>query len=355
MNNIKHKVFKDIDINDKFFDSLKEDYCTFNNWFSTKKFEDAFVSYDDDGRIQGFLYLKIEKGCIDDVNPVIEAERILKIGTFKINAHGTKLGEQFIKIIMDYAINEDVELCYLTIYSKQKTLIKLIENFGFNHYGYKGKGENRELVYVKNMNVIYSDVNKDYPLVITKDVNKYILSIYPKYHSVMFPDSILTTENKNIITDVSYTNSIHKIYICTMGVDILNYGDILVLYRTAENGRSAEYSAVATSICVVEEVKGQEEFASFEKFYEYASQYTVFDRDDLKYWFNRGGCKAIKMTYNVALKKRIVRHDLIEKIGLERNQYWGFFKLTDKQFKDIIYYGDINSNMIYERLFSKRG
>ena len=101
MNNIKHKVFKDIDINDKFFDSLKEDYCTFNNWFSNKKFEDAFVSYDDDGRIQGFLYLKIEKGCIDDVNPVIEAERILKIGTFKINAHGTKLGEQFIKIIMD--------------------------------------------------------------------------------------------------------------------------------------------------------------------------------------------------------------------------------------------------------------
>ena len=47
------------------------------------------------------------------------------------------------------------------------------------------------------------------------------------------------------------------------------------------------------------------------------------------------------MTYNGALKKRIVRHDLIEKIGLERNQYWGFFELTDEQFIKIAHRGDV--------------
>ena len=152
----------------------------------------------------------------------------------------------------------------------------------------------------------------------------------------MFPDSILTTENKNIITDISYTNSIHKIYVCTMDqVENLKYGDIVVLYRTAEYGRSAEYSAVATSICVVEDVKKQNEFSSFDDFYKYASKYSVFDKADLLYWYNKGGCKAIKMTYNGAFKKRIVRHDLIEEIGLERNQYWGFFELTNEQFKII--------------------
>ena len=52
----------------------------------------------------------------------------------------------------------------------------------------------------------------------------------------------------------------------------------------------------------------------------------MFNKADLQYWFDRGRCKLIKMTYNVAMKKRIVRHDLIEKIGLERNQYWGFFE-----------------------------
>lgn len=159
---------------------------------------------------------------------------------------------------------------------------------------------------------------------------------------VLEKDSILTTENKNIITDVSYTNSIHKIYVCTMEqVENLKYGDIVVLYRTAEYGRSAEYSAVVTSICVVEGVKKQNEFSCFEDFYEYASKYSVFDKNDLRYWYNRGGCKAIKMTYNGALKKRIVRHDLIEEIGVERNQYWGFFELTNEQFKKIALRGDV--------------
>lgn len=172
---------------------------------------------------------------------------------------------------------------------------------------------------------------------------KYLLSIYPKYHSIMFPDSILTTENKNIIKDVSYTNSIHKIYVCTMDhVEELKYGDIVVLYRTAESGKSAEYSAVATSVCVVEDVKTQEDFSSFDEFYRYASKYSLFDEYDLKYWYNRGGCKTIKMTYNGALKRRIVRHDLIENVGLARNQYWGFFELTNEQFDRIAQIGGIS-------------
>ena len=109
-------------------------------------------------------------------------------------------------------------------------------------------------------------------------------------------------------------------------VENLKYGDIVIIYRTAEYGRSAEYSAVATSICVVEDIKRQDEFTSFEAFYNYVSKYNMFNKADLQYWFDRGRCKLIKMTYNVAMKKRIVRHDLIEKIGLERNQYWGFFE-----------------------------
>lgn len=130
-----------------------------------------------------------------------------------------------------------------------------------------------------------------------------------------------------------------------MGVDVLRYGDVVVVYRTAEEGRSAEYSAVATSICIVEEVKQQSDFKSFDDFFEYANQYSVFDRDDLRYWYNRGGCKAVKMTYNVAMKKRIVRHDLIEKIGMDRDGYWGFMKITDEQFEKILVQSQTNTQI----------
>lgn len=344
MNNILHKTFGEVDLKDPFFQSLREDYPDFDNWFRKKQSQDAFVQYDSNNRITGFLYLKVEKQTVDDVTPVISSDRILKVGTFKIEAHGTKMGEQFIKIIMDCAMDENVDVCYVTIYQKHGTLIDLVQHFGFELYGTKGKGKYKENVYLKRMRRVTGDINKDFPLVNINGVRKYLLSIYPKYHSIMFPDSILNTESKDIITDVSYTNSIHKIYVCTMDqVEDLEYGDIVVLYRTAEAGKAAEYSAVATSICVVEDVKHQRKFDSFDAFYKYASKYSVFDRQDLHYWYKSGNCKAIKMTYNTALKKRIVRHDLIEDVGLERDQYWGFFELTDDQFKSIAQKGKVSN------------
>ena len=347
MNNIVHRTFAEIDLRDPFFQSLREDYDGFDDWFRRKHDQDAFVQYDDNHEIIGFLYLKVEGNFVDDVVPNIRAGKILKVGTFKIEAHGTKMGEQFIKIISDYAISEQVDVCYVTIFEKHASLINLVQQFGFDFYGTKGQGGKKENVYLKQMKKTTGDINKDFPLVNSRQVSKYLLSIYPQYHSIMFPDSILTTENRKIIKDVSYTNSIHKIYVCTMGqVEGFKYGDIVVVYRTAEPGKNAEYSSVASSICVVEEVKKQSEFSSFDKFYEYACKYSVVDRDDLLKWYNKGGCKAIKMTYNGAFKKRIIRHNLAERIGLDRNEYWGCIKLTDEQFQKIVELGDV-AGLIY--------
>lgn len=341
MNNIIRKRFKEIDLKDAFFQSLRADYPGFDDWFSKKGSEYAYVQYEDNA-IKGFLYLKTEEILVDDVIPNIKANKILKVGTFKIDAHGTKMGEQFIRIITDYAVNNNMDVCYVTIYQKHGALIDLVQQFGFELYGTKGEGTVKENVYLKRMKSIKGDINKDFPYANMNAGRKYLLSIYPQYHSILFPDSILTTENKDIITDVSYSNSIHKIYVCTMEhVGDLQYGDKVVVYRTAEPGRSAEYTAVATSICVVEDVKSQNEFRSFEEFYYYASKYSVFDKADLYKWYNRGGCKAIKMTYNTALQKRIIRHDLIEKVGLGREQYWGFFELSDEQFQDIVQMGNV--------------
>mgnify|MGYP004653901837 CR=1 FL=1 len=341
MNNVIKKKFSEIDLQDSFFQSLRRDYPKFDDWFRGKSNKDAYVQYENN-QVRGFLYLKVEEHCVTDVTPNICADRILKVGTFKIDAHGTKMGEQFINVIMDHAIMENADVCYVTIFEKHSSLINLIQEFGFEFYGTKGEGSHKENVYLKQMKTITGNINKDFPFIDTSVAKKYLLSIYPRYHSVMFPDSILKTENKNIITDVSYTNSVHKIYVCTMNhVEDLKYGDIVILYRTAEIGRNAEYTAVATSVCVVEDVKEQNEFNSFDEFYNYASKYSVFDRSDLWKWYQKGGCKAIKMTYNGAFEKRIVRHDLIEEIGLDRGQYWGFFELTNEQFFNIMRKGGL--------------
>ncbi len=45
------------------------------------------------------------------------------------------------------------------------------------------------------------------------------------------------------------------------------------------------------------------------------------------------------MLYNTALTKRITMHDLVEEIGLSRDEYWGCRKLTQKQFIKILQIG----------------
>ncbi|WP_310730564.1 hypothetical protein [Burkholderia multivorans] len=70
----------------------------FEDWFHRKAENWAYVfEQDDSNLIDGFLYLKIEDDPVEDVNPQLPAKRRVKVGTFKINAHGTKLGERFIK------------------------------------------------------------------------------------------------------------------------------------------------------------------------------------------------------------------------------------------------------------------
>ena len=95
-NSIKHQLFKETDINDPFFTSLKADYPGFEEWFAKKRDQGVYVLYDDKNKLQGFLYLKKEFGPVEDVSPIIEANNVLKVGTFKVNAKKKKMGERFI-------------------------------------------------------------------------------------------------------------------------------------------------------------------------------------------------------------------------------------------------------------------
>ena len=102
---LEMKSFSSIDLEDHFFDSLKKDYDGFEKWFHKKGHEQAFVRYDEDNHLQGFLYLKDESDSIDDkIKPLMPPKKRLKVGTFKIDAHSTRLGECFVKKIMDKGI-----------------------------------------------------------------------------------------------------------------------------------------------------------------------------------------------------------------------------------------------------------
>ncbi|MBW4461945.1 MAG: hypothetical protein KME47_17145 [Nodosilinea sp. WJT8-NPBG4] len=339
--------FADIDINDPFFDTLKSAYQEFPEWFRRKASEKAFIIKDEIGFIQGFVYLKEENGAIQDINPSLPCDRYLKIGTFKVNAHGTKLGERFVKKAFDLAISKNIKKLYVTIFSEHKPLINLFCRYGFKAVAKKTTQNGIENVFLKEIGHISKDVDLDYPI-ISLSQNQYLLSIYPKYHTRLFPDSILNNEQASIVDDVSHTNSIGKIYICKMdGAKLLKSGDALVIYRTGDGLGPALYRSVATSLCMVEEMKTKSSFGSLEEFLKYCLSRSVFTEEELTNFYRSWNqFYVIKMTYNAALKNRIIRQKLIEEVKLNPNAYWGLMKLSPNEFSKISMLGDVDDSLI---------
>lgn len=348
MANIEARFFKDIDLNDRFFDSLKADYQEFFDWYERKSAENkrAFTLYEE-GELLAFLYLKVEDEVDKGIIPSFETKKRLKIGTFKIDAHGTKLGERFIKKIFDIAVFKKIDEIYVTIFEKHTGLINLFKTFGFYEYGTKTTDNGTESVFVKNIFNLKNDILKDYPIVQTVNKNKFALSIYPKYHTRLFSDSILNNENVNILEDASHTNSIHKIYICGMqGVQNFHHGDLILIYRTSDGQGPARYRSVITSVCVVEEVIDMYHFSSEDEYLKYCEPHSIFTEDELRgFYKTKKYPYIIKMTYNIAFKKRVTNGQLQDEFGISPN-YWGVFRVTDEQFNKIIKAGVVDESII---------
>ena len=343
-NDVIQKVRIDsLDVDNPFFNSLRADYPGFNSWLSRKGEEDAYVLVDNN-QLLGFLYLKDEEEADDSITPSFDMQRRLKIGTFKINPHGTVLGQRFLSIILRRMLNDEHDFTYVTLFPKQTALINLFEKFGFRKWGTKNNGE---LVYYKNLEV-FNDIYRDFPrLSLQYPTKKYLLSIFPRYHTKMFPESQLRTEIHHYVEDLSVTNSSEKIYIsAARQVPEMRPGDHIVIYRTAEEGIPAEFSSVASTICTVSEVKQITDFENFDNFREYCGRGTIFSQEELqKFWHNQYPKYIIKMLYNVSLNKRIIRRDLRDIVGINA-QRWTCVELSDNQFRDILEMGEINESFI---------
>lgn len=345
-NFLKYDYFKNINLMDPFFDSLKRDYKEFQDWFKRKAEEKAYY-YETHEGIQAFLYLKVEDEELKDVTPSLPKKKRIKVGTLKIEAHGTRLGERFLKKAIDFAIANNVLELYVTVFSKHEPLVNLLKRYGFQIIGTKETPNGIENVMVKNLKNSVGDLKIDYPLVNIKDKSLYLLGIYPKYHTLLFPDSILANETYDLINDVSHTNSIEKVYICYMKqAALLKKGDVIVIYRTKDDKGPAEYRSVATSLCVVEEVKTKLDFKNYQEYLSYCKKHSVFTEEELNFLYSKDNVVVLKMTYNLAMEKKLIRKTLIEQCGLDRAGYWGIMRLSKNQFGKIVELGGISESFI---------
>lgn len=282
---VKKKYFGDINIDDEFFDSFKEDYDGFSKWFNRKANEEAYVTLIGN-KILSFLFLKIEDATENytDIHPSFAPKKRLKIGTFKVVSNGVRLGERFLKIIFDNALLNRVDEIYVTIFDKrseQQRLISLLETWGFCRYGIKTTKNGNELVYVRNFSPHYFPDNPklSFPYVSSqRDV--FIVPIRPDYHTNLLPDSILRTEDPIAFIDSEpHRNAIKKVYISRSIERDLHSGDIIIFYRTG-----GYHKSVITTIGIVEDVCIK--FKDEAEFIRKCRKRSVFTDDELKVWWN---------------------------------------------------------------------
>jgi predicted nucleic acid-binding protein len=254
---VKKVDFAQVNLQDTFFDSFREEYIGFDKWFNKKADEIAYVCYSNNV-LSAFLYIKVEEETenYSDIEPNFKRKKRLKIGTLKVTSNGFKIGERFLKIIFDNALQYNVSEIYVTIFDKrpeQVRLIALLEEWGFNYFGNKATATGDEKVYVKNFDraqeINLLQPKKTFPFV-SSESKVYIVPIYPQYHTELFPDSILRTESPiNFTENEPHRNALSKVYISRSYVRNLKAGDIVVFYRTG-----GIYQGVATTYGIVESV-----------------------------------------------------------------------------------------------------
>lgn len=344
---VKKVNFAEVNLNDSFFDSFREDYEEFNNWFKSKFDKVCYVCYSDNN-LTAFLYIKVEEKTenYSEIKPIFDKKKRLKIGTLKVISNGYKIGERFLKIVFDNAIQYKVDEIYVTVFDKrpeQGQLIDMLKDWGFVEHGIKSTKDGDEIVltrpFGKSLPIDIKNPKHSFPF-FSRDTRKYIIKIEPHYHDELFPDSINTRTDKTKFTENEpHRNRIGKVYISHSFDRHLQPGDIIVIYRMGET-KPKKYSSTVTSICIVERVIDR--FKSFEEFYKTCYRRTMITKEKLESdWWNKKKYKpfVIKFLYAHSFPTPKPTLNDLNRIGVIpdiMNMPRGFIEINDNQFNTLI-------------------
>ena len=295
--------FTDVDLNDGFFNSLKEDYLEFSQWFAKKSSEGAkALVFSDDIGVGAFLYVKEENEQILLSDHSLPAKPRLKIGTLRIaeRQRGLRLGEGAIGVALWHWQLQKVEEIYVTVFEKHELLISLFEQFGFSFAGYNNR---HERVYIKNRNEIdYSSPSKAFPFIDPKFKVAGIVPINDYYHDSLFPYSELKGVKE--VEEDTARNGIKKVFIATPSSSLsYKLGEPVFVYRIYNGNGQKTFKSVVTSFCTITSIitvkANRNPSMEFEEFLALAGNKTVYNENELKdIYTSHRNVILIEMIYN---------------------------------------------------------
>jgi len=294
------KNFSECRLNDPFFDSLREDYEGFENWFRKKSEsgETAYVHYDENGVVRAFLYLKdSESEAVGDLT----VEPRMKIGTLKIDPsfEGRRLGEGAIGIALWKWQRSDLDQIYVTVFPKHDDLVTMLNVYGFEKCGKKGE----EDVFVKDKKKMrYDTIRRPFPYFDPKFTRGKYIPINDVFHDLMFRYSELMNTNQNT-GEMTVSNGITKNYVAAPMSEVdYRQGDIVFIYRKHTGSGQKAYKSVVTSYCTVSKItwvkKDWKKIVDFDSYLKLVGNKSVYEPKVLENEYKKRNLCVIELIYN---------------------------------------------------------
>ncbi len=239
-----------LDVNDPLFDSLREDYKDFNDWYANKSRtgRECWTYIRNNGSLGAVLIYKFENESIHSEPPLEKKDR-LKIATMKVSHVGHKIGELLLKLSFELAIKNNISEIYLTHFTRKNDyLVDLIDEYGFNKVSIMNYewADIPEDIFLKKLIVSEEDILNLTPAEISKkfypnlydgiEVSKHIIPIQPIYFDRLYTDfpKRQTTINEHLGQFIIEGNTIKKAYLSHASSKQMNAGDILLFYRSED-------------------------------------------------------------------------------------------------------------------------
>lgn len=266
----------------QFFDSLRDGYSGFDEWFRRKAREDrrAWIYRGDDGKPAALCIYDVQiDEAINDAQDRL-AGNALKLCTFKVGetVRGRKIGELFLKTAFRFATERACEHIFThTDAQEHDYLVRLLEDFGFVQMGTYGS----DTVLVKAHPRVAPEASDLAPFEYARryfphyrhseEIQKFIVPIQPQYHDALLPDYHPRQSRLFGVQNIA-GNAIKLAYLCHAQTNSIRPGDILLLYRTVDE-------MALTSMGVVEDFIASQDAAAIASM---VSRRTVYSREDIE-------------------------------------------------------------------------
>lgn len=296
---VQRKAYE-LDIREPIFDSLREGYPEFDDWFVEKcqrAQRDCWV-IEIEGDVVGIVIYKEESRA--DTDSLISGDKFLKLCTFKMSPsfRGERFGEQLLKQALWHAAMNGFDAVYVTAFEDQAVLINLLNYFGFR-ITYRNK--RGEFVIEKSIPVAVHKPKGMLPLEATiinypkfyygDENSKFVVPIQGDYFDRLFPEKDGRRQGELFgAGELSSPrlnqkripgNTIRKVYVCRANTLRIRPGDVVVFYKSQRDGD--DHSQCATTVGVVE---GYSEAIDKDDLVKMTSKRSVFSDEFLQEMFS---------------------------------------------------------------------